>query len=224
MTVLNQAQKDTTAMHKLLKKPRNIYWYLPNIICYIRAMLILIPLATALTRPILTLVVCFVSVSLDVADGAVARYFNQVSHLGQALDYAIDRASLAVITTMLMILIPDYWWCFSLILILDLSSHIAHLYHTVYSQQTHHKVTSKKQNRLIRAYYSNRLVLFFACASHDLLLGAIYIDHFFHASWTIACMIIFIPGFVFKTIIHVLQIIESMQAAVANDCKSPIQL
>ena len=158
-------------MNKLLNKPRNIYWYLPNIICYIRAVLILIPLATALTRPILTLIICFISVSLDVADGAAARYLNQRSRLGQALDYAIDRASIAVITTMIMILIPRYWWCFSIILILDISSHIAHLYRTVYNQQTHHKVTSKKQNNLVRAYYNNRLVLFFACASHDLLLG-----------------------------------------------------
>lgn len=199
------------------KTPRTIYWSIPNIICYIRTLMIMVPLATAFTRPILTLAMFIVSIGLDVADGALARYLKQESRLGQMLDYAIDRTTLAICAIILAVLVPGYWWFFTLILMLDLSSHLAHLYRTVFSKQQHHKKTSKKQNILIRIYYEKRAAMFFACASHDLFLAAIYIEQFFPGNLAMALIWLFIPGFVFKTIIHIIQIAESMQAAVNAD-------
>jgi phosphatidylglycerophosphate synthase len=205
-------------MTKSKSQQLKIYWSTPNIICYLRALMILVPLATALTRPIITLVFLIGSISLDVVDGALARHLKQESRLGQMLDYAIDRATLSICCIILAVLIPNYWWFFSFILMLDLSSHFAHLYRTVFCKQQHHKKTSKKQNLLIRLYYDKRQAMFFACASHDLFLAAIYTNHFFPANWDLALIWLFIPGFIFKTVIHILQITESMHTAVEADC------
>lgn len=196
------------------------YWYVPNIICYLRAMLILIPLATAMHYPLITLAACIISMGLDTVDGVIARWLNQESQLGQLLDYAIDRSSVAICCVILAVLIPSYWWLFALTLLLDLSSHFAHLYGTVFSKEKHHKTTSKQQNSFIQAYYGKRIVMFFACASHDFLLAAIYVDHFFHAFWSVILILLFIPGFLFKTMIHVLQIRESMHASLQTENSS----
>ena len=195
----------------------SIYFYVPNLICYLRVIIILIPLATAFKYPIITICACIISISLDALDGAIARYLGQESRLGQLLDYAVDRASLTICCTILAVLIPAYWWFFTLIAATDISSHFAHLYGTVFSKEKHHKTTSRRQNRLLRAYYEQRMVMFFACASHDLLLAAIYLDHFFHSAFTSYMMIICIPGFAFKSWIHLLQIAQSTQAAVNAD-------
>lgn len=188
---------------------------LPNLIGYFRVALIVVVIFTAFKHPLLTFVLYFVSANLDAVDGYLARRLGQVSKLGTVLDYAIDRGSDTVLFMILATVYREWWSFFCLMLMLDIFSHICQVYSTVFSTQKSHKQVGKRQGLLLGLYYSNRKVLYWACASHDLWLGCLYLLYFFPSSWLFYVSFIFLPGFAFKVLIHVLQILNACKRVAA---------
>jgi len=70
----------------------SIYWYIPNIICYIRIVLLFLALFSDYF-----VIFYITSAALDLADGYSARTFNQSTVFGARLDMIIDRISNIVI-------------------------------------------------------------------------------------------------------------------------------
>lgn len=182
------------------------FFFIPNLIGYFRISLLFVTIFNATTSPIVAFISQLVGGNLDGLDGYCARRFNQESRLGQVLDYAIDRASTVVTFMILAVLYPSHWAFFCLMLALEIFSHICQVYSTVFSSEQSHKLVGHKQSFLLRQYYTNRWVLCFACASHDLWLGLIYLYYFFPHATLLYLTFICLPGFILKTLVHLIQI------------------
>ncbi|MDF1760530.1 MAG: CDP-alcohol phosphatidyltransferase family protein [Coxiellaceae bacterium] len=184
-------------------KPAYLSW--PNLIDYLRLVLFAIFLVSAFTAPLLALS-CFIIAALcDALDGYLARKLNQQTHLGMALDFMIDRVITAALLLILARLYTNYWLFFCVLMIIDLGSHYMHLYRTSIMGGKNHKHALKVNNRLLHIYYGNRAALFSLCFCHDAWLASLYLYAFVPSNWLILPLVIFAPGFLLKTIIHLLQ-------------------
>ena len=72
---------------------KDVVWYIPNKIGYMRVITAIISFATMRDYPFLTMLVYGVSCLLDALDGTMARKYNQVSRLGAVLDMVTDRST-----------------------------------------------------------------------------------------------------------------------------------
>jgi CDP-diacylglycerol--inositol 3-phosphatidyltransferase len=194
-----------------MSKKVSVYNYWPNRIDYMRFVLLIIGLCLYPYHPITSLNLIVLSCLLDALDGYLARKLNQSSVLGSALDFAIDRITLAAITVLLIITEPSYWLFWLFILLLDSASHFMHLYASLPQSLLNHKNIDVKENKLLKQYYNNKTVLFTSCLVHDLFFYVILMYHFYPYKWILVFWILFGIGFVHKTIIHVLQIISAIK-------------
>ncbi|OQS53661.1 PIS1 [Ecytonucleospora hepatopenaei] len=149
----------------------NKMFYIPNIIGYFRIFLLLIGIFLSHKYFILCY---FISVSLDFFDGKAARYFNQVSILGGALDMITDRVG-----TMLLCMKGGMTDVFTLIYIfMDVLAHMMYFLSSAY-QRIHHKQGHKNTNILVRIYY-NSYVLFTCVLCSELFFIVKYIKKIFN--------------------------------------------
>ena len=195
---------------------KNVYYYWPNRIDYMRLALLIVGISISDYAPMACLALIILSCLLDALDGYLARKLNQSSVLGSALDFAIDRMTLATITVLLIHIEPCYWLFWLFILLLDCGSHFMHLYASLPQSQLNHKQVDDSENKLLKQYYSNKAVLFLSCLIHDLFICVVFIYHYYPVKWLFVFWIIFGIGFVHKTIIHVLQIISAIRKLARN--------
>ncbi|XP_058963923.1 CDP-diacylglycerol--inositol 3-phosphatidyltransferase isoform X2 [Pocillopora verrucosa] len=74
---------------------QKVYFFVPNLIDYVRIILTLASFYNMTRRPLLTVALYFTGgIILDVADGVSARYFDQCSKFGELLDVLLDRCAL----------------------------------------------------------------------------------------------------------------------------------
>ena len=99
--------------------------FVPNLIGYIRFILLLISPYFALSKDYwYVFAICYsLSYLLDAVDGHAARYFDQCSRFGAALDMVCDRASNATIYMVLGTLYPTLSILMFACFILDFGSH-----------------------------------------------------------------------------------------------------
>lgn len=199
------------------RNPYAVLLLIPNIIGYIRLALLAVVVLTALHHPLIAFVAYFISGNLDAVDGYCARKFNQESRIGTILDYAIDRTSDTLLFLILVIIYPQIWGLFCILLMLDIFSHICQVYSTVFSALKNHKLVGREQGPILRLYYTNRIILYIACASYGMWMACFYLYHFFPEHWILVISFIFLPGFIFKVIIHFLQIIAVFRRVAATD-------
>jgi CDP-diacylglycerol--inositol 3-phosphatidyltransferase len=192
--------------------------YIPNMIGYIRLLLLFIFPLYAFSSPLIATAIYFNSAILDAFDGLLARRLHQQSYFGAILDYTIDRVSVALLLIVLALLYPQIWIFFALILCLDLASHIYHIYSNLFLKRAHHKQVNQTQGKLLNLYYTSRPVLFFTCFFHDGWLLFLYLYNFYPTQpvvWFLG--LICLPGFIFKTFIHIIQIQASIRAVIELD-------
>lgn len=188
-----------------MTKRNNVYLYWPNIVDYCRLILWCVFLALAFHHPVTALIIYIIIDNLDALDGVLARKLNQTSHLGTALDFAIDRVTTASLLLILAILYPSIWWLFCCVMALELGSHFMHLYSSAWSDAESHKKLDDYQSRLLSRYYHHRPTLYSICFCFDAFLLATYIFHFYPKASFIWIMLVCLPGFLLKNIVHVLQ-------------------
>lgn len=194
-----------------MSNSKKVYHYWPNRIDYLRLILLIVGISISSYTPMLALNLIILSCLLDALDGYLARKLDQSSLLGSALDFAIDRMTLAGITAMLIHIEPTYWLFWVFVVLLDSGSHFMHLYASLPQSQMNHKQVAESEPKLLKQYYSNKAVLFFSCLIHDLFLCVVFIHHYYPYKWLYVLWVIFGVGFIHKTIIHVLQIIAAIQ-------------
>ena len=202
---------------KATPKSKSVYLYTPNIIGYVRVILLILFLLCAFRMPVLALWSIALSAGLDALDGLAARQFNEITKFGTTFDFALDRASIAILELVLALTFPALWMLFASLLMLDIFSHLCQLYFTVFSGSDNHKSQSIKQGRCLQLYYGSRGILFVSCFSHDGFLMAWYGYHFIGSQWFLYLAIIFLPGFVFKILIHCLQISNTFRRLIQLD-------
>ncbi|GAW83363.1 phosphatidylinositol synthase [Plasmodium gonderi] len=155
-------------------KKKNVYFYIPNIIGYIRVILALG--GFIICRKSLILFAIFYSISqiLDAFDGWTARKFNQTSVFGQVLDQITDRLS----TTLLYLLngnvYDEYIIAIGLIMIADIGGHYFHSSScAIAGNKTHKKI--EKGNRLLKLYYERPVVMVICIIAYESFWFAAYV-------------------------------------------------
>lgn len=182
-----------------------VYLHVPNLIDYLRVLLLFGGLWVALSHPILGCT-CFIgNLLLDALDGHLARLLHQTSAFGAILDYTIDRISFASYAILLAAVYPQYMALFCMVVNFDLASHFFHLTVTYAQNKKSHKEVASRDPWILHLYYK-KMVLGLACLTHDLFFIFLFLYHFFPSLGLGILLGITAIGVIFKTIVHVIQI------------------
>jgi len=166
-------------MARDIKKPGlSVWFYVPNLIGYVRVILSLTALFLSSTAPFLFVICYGLSELLDSFDGYAARALDQSTRYGAVLDMVTDRSSTAMLLVVLTSFYPAWTRTFALLIALDLTSHYAHLYSSLSKGLSSHKHTDVKMFRLLRLYYGNKYLMYVMCFGNEAVFVALYIWHF----------------------------------------------
>lgn len=199
----------------------SVEWYWPNIIDYIRVVLVVACLFISVAQPYILVSLLVVAGLLDNLDGYVARYFQQSSRFGAVLDYVTDRITTVAYIKILAEILPKYASFFYLLAMIDMASHMARLYVAIWAEGNHHKEIVSKF-KLLNLYYPQKTVsimMGFCAYSYEIffiILIFLYAGaELIIPSWLLwSLLVASLPGFVTKNIIHVLQLIECFLVAI----------
>jgi CDP-diacylglycerol--inositol 3-phosphatidyltransferase len=203
-----------------------IYLLIPNLIGYIRILLVVLGFYVCFKNPYLFLICYSISQLLDALDGYAARYFRQSTRYGAMLDMVTDRGSTAALLIALAKLYPAYTRLFMAVIVLDIISHFAYVYSSLIYGKTSHKLVSKTQNQLLRIYYSYKSVLFVLCLGNEVYLLFLYLRHFeptlgisSHLQSFIIPFLNYLLAFLFgfKQLINVIQLMQAAHDTVQFD-------
>lgn len=206
-------------------KTNNVFLFIPNLIGYVRYIMIFAAIFTYREHPLWTFFLAGMSSVLDAFDGMAARKFNQSTNFGMVLDMVCDRAADAVILAFLGALYPEYAFIFYGDILLDLTSHWYQMYAALSSGE-HHK-ESKNRFKLLDIYYKNKTVLFTLCAGNGLFMAMCYITYF-EKSLGFGETLIFVNRvllvitgvlFAIKKLMSVLQLISASQKIAEKDAQ-----
>lgn len=157
----------------------NIFLFVPNLIGYFRIILALASFYTMPDDPIATGIAYSLSAFLDAFDGMAARRLNQSTRFGSMLDQLTDRCALLGLLVTLTSFYPDYRFLLLLSIVIDISSHWAHIWAGLLRGKTSHKLIDANENAILRIYYSSKTVLFTMCAGNEMFYGFLYLLHFY---------------------------------------------
>ncbi|CAH8461355.1 unnamed protein product [Schistosoma mattheei] len=157
----------------------SVFLFIPNILGYIRIVLLFQACYFMKTNCELTLLTYIISCLLDAVDGCAARALNQSTKFGAMLDMIVDRCSTMCLLACLTYFYPSYMLFFQFSMIVDIASHWLHLHSSVLSGKSSHKFIDLKANRFLKLYYTNRVILFLMCAGNELFYTTLYIYHFY---------------------------------------------
>ncbi|XP_075257800.1 CDP-diacylglycerol--inositol 3-phosphatidyltransferase-like [Convolutriloba macropyga] len=156
----------------------NILLFVPNLIGYVRVILLVIACYTMLSDHVTTVCCYLLSQLLDALDGHAARALGQSSKFGALLDMLSDRASTACLMMGLCVLYPNYAFLFQMSMALDIVSHWMHMHVSTISGSSSHKAISLEGNPILKIYYTSRPVLFSMCAGNELFYSMLYLMAF----------------------------------------------
>ncbi|KAH9284793.1 CDP-diacylglycerol--inositol 3-phosphatidyltransferase [Echinococcus granulosus] len=159
-----------------------IFLFIPNLIGYVRILLLLYACWYMSTDPVRAAVSYLLSALLDAFDGHVARLLDQSTKFGAALDMLSDRCTTTCLLFTLGTFYPRYLFFFQISACIDIASHWLHVQSSIQGGSSSHKTISLDGNPLLRIYYTNRVVLFIMCAGNELFYAMLYLLHFAEGS------------------------------------------
>jgi CDP-diacylglycerol--inositol 3-phosphatidyltransferase len=192
-----------------------VFLYVPNVVGYIRIALLLYGLLVIRKQPIVAGFCFFTTGVLDAVDGILARLLKQTSSFGAILDYSIDRLSVASYCIFLGSFYPQFTFVFCLTSSLDISSHFFHLKASLAQNKSSHKELSSADPLILRFYY-NKWGMYATCLMHDLTLLFLYLYHFYPSPLLENALLIVLPGFLFKVMVHVVQLIRAAKTLLTH--------
>lgn len=183
---------------------KDVFFFIPNLIGYVRVLTAILSFLTMKNHPIRTLILYGISGFLDAFDGYAARKFDQGTRFGAVLDMVTDRCATSSLICYLCVVYPQYCIMWQLLVSLDLASHYMHMYAMLSSGSTSHKNVGEK-SKLLNLYYTNRKVLFFVCLVNELFYMAFYLHYnkFFWMGTVLAWASS--PIWIFKQVANVVQ-------------------
>ncbi|KAJ2778379.1 phosphatidylinositol synthase 1 (CDP-alcohol phosphatidyltransferase1) [Coemansia javaensis] len=193
----------------------DVFWFVPNLIGYSRVALAAIAVYSMYSEcPLATFFSYAVSELLDVADGHYARKLNQCSKFGEVLDMVTDRCTTTVLLTYLAQLYESraLALAFCFLIALDISSHYMQMYSQLITGKTNHKQVDANAHWVLKAYYTDRRVLFAFCFGNEAFFLLLYLNCYLP---TYALFLSYpltaaaFPISAIKNIINVIQLYES---------------
>ncbi|KRX13363.1 CDP-diacylglycerol--inositol 3-phosphatidyltransferase [Trichinella nelsoni] len=163
----------------------NIFLFVPNIIGYIRILLIGLSCFYMSRDCVRAALYYLVSCLLDAVDGYAARFFNQNSRFGAMLDMLTDRCTTLCLLFVLCHFYPNLILLFQMIGSIDIASHWLHMhwfieenYYNDISGGKSHKTVTEDTHWLLKFYYTSRTFLFFMCLGNEAFFWLLYVGHF----------------------------------------------
>ncbi|KAL9980296.1 hypothetical protein ACROYT_G008859 [Oculina patagonica] len=159
---------------------QKIYFFVPNLIGYVRIVLNLAAFYFMLHKPFLTIILHFTGgILLDVADGVSARYFNQCSSYGDLLDFLVDRCGRIGMMMALCVFYPQYLFVFQLLVCLEITGSLSNYYRC--ALLTHSNNTFKKTCSydpwLLRIFFEEPITTL-VIIGQDMCVAMFYLLHF----------------------------------------------
>ncbi|KNB46688.1 hypothetical protein JH06_0781 [Blastocystis sp. subtype 4] len=198
--------------------------FIPNIIGYIRAVTGILSFYFVDSNPTAFCWLYFISYILDALDGVCARRFNQCSHFGAVLDMICDRFCTASLYLSLSNVFPDYKYYYTLLLILEITSHWIQMYSAALVGKSH-KALDSERPFILRFYYVVPYSLFFVCLLNETYIVSSYVLYYMDKglismTWRWMWKLInkyFFPVFVFKQIVSLVALVDSSKTIIELD-------
>ena len=170
---------DAAAQSKAAKMV-HVALFVPNLIGYIRVILLYVCYATAMRDWKIATTCYILSFAGDLLDGWAARKFDQSSQFGYVLDMVTDRCATTGLISILCGLYPDYIPILLYFQMADLASHWYHVYSTSTEGSGHHKTKEAltERNIVLRKYYDIYWLFAYLCAGAEFTWIALYVLHF----------------------------------------------
>ena len=201
---------------------KRIFFYVPNIIGYHRAVLLIVAFFFALNAPTVFIILYSVSYLLDILDGFTSRTLNQDSRFGAGLDMVIDRSSTNCLLAILAFRYPEMAPLFLILISLDLSSHYLHMLST--TKASHKKTTPEQHGWVLHQYYSFRPFLTTLCFGHEAAALALYALSFLSVPFFQAILSLFQPSLLWWQPIPTVVFLVTAPLAILKTYISLIQL
>ncbi|KAJ1794339.1 phosphatidylinositol synthase 1 (CDP-alcohol phosphatidyltransferase1) [Coemansia sp. RSA 2399] len=210
---------------------RDVFRFVPNLIGYTRVLLTCAAAFSMYYKCPTTMFLSYaLSELLDAADGHYARKLGQCSKFGEVLDMVTDRCTTTILLTYLAELYNSrpLALVFNFITVLDISSHYMQMYSQLITGKTNHKQMNNDAHWILRAYYTDRRVLFAFCFGNEAFFLLLYVNKFLSSTplyLSIALTVLAFPLFFIKNFINVVQLYESakdlakLDAATLNNSK-----
>lgn len=200
---------------------RDVYWFVPNLIGYIRFATAILSFALAFDYPGATLLLYAASFLLDGADGYAARLLDQCSCFGAVLDMIADRGATAAFIVVLTHVVPlakPFIFVAALLVMLDIVSHFARMYASLKSDKGSHKDVDPNTFALLRVYYGNRKFLGAMCVGQEFFYIMLYALNFYSIPFGFELTFyVLLPMCALKQYINVLQLVDAMRVIAASD-------
>ena len=197
-----------------------ILLYIPNIIGYLRILLLILAYTLQKTSYTLFFTSYFLSFALDALDGIAARALNQCSKYGAVLDMLTDRMATLLIT-FICIQLPNSPLSNLLIfvIILDL---VSHWLQTLVAAKggVHHK-SMKSYFKLLDFYYGNKFFMCCLCVGYEMFF-LVYVFMFSFGDFSgLTVFVMVLSGFLggVKSFINVQQLVSNALVLVDEDIK-----
>ena len=205
----------------------NVFWFVPNVIGYVRVILLILSLLVLDYGPWPTVILYGLSELLDALDGQAARYYKQgewvniATQFGAVLDMVTDRSATACLMLYIGYRYPLLIFPLQVLIALDFSSHYMQMVATLSSGLASHKTTRKDTHWLLQLYYTNRQVLFWVCCGNEMFFILTYMTWFLGWPWYIVLGYGFAtPLFIFKQASNVIQLMDASLVLVQIDTKT----
>eukprot|EP01006_Ploeotia_vitrea_P015774 TRINITY_DN46084_c0_g1_i1.p1 TRINITY_DN46084_c0_g1~~TRINITY_DN46084_c0_g1_i1.p1 ORF type:complete len:207 (+),score=18.66 TRINITY_DN46084_c0_g1_i1:92-712(+) len=196
----------------------SVYFYVPNIIGWLRIILGIASFFYARTDPLIFTAMYLTSFLLDAMDGWAARVLNQCSKLGAVLDMITDRFGTMGLVMILADMYPQWLVWGILCNSLDLVSHYARMYATLsVGVESHKYMDQKKEFKLLWLYYNKRWLLGGACLINEFFYFFMYARVHFPSDIMEYCTYVCAVGWAFKQLLNTLQLISSFETIAEMD-------
>ena len=133
-----------------------------------------------------------ISCILDAFDGLFARRLDQCSKFGAVLDMVTDRCTTACLLVFLSLEYPRWVLLFQFLITLDFSSHYIHMYSSLVTGSSSHKIVGADVSRILWYYYNDTVTLFVFCACNELFFVCLYLMSFYNKPFQLALDVV--PG------------------------------
>ncbi|KIL69674.1 hypothetical protein M378DRAFT_184084 [Amanita muscaria Koide BX008] len=203
----------------------NVFLFVPNLIGYTRIILAGLSLHFMSYHPKYCTLAYVISCLLDAVDGQAARALGQTSKFGAVLD--MNRCTTSCLLCYLSSAYPKYAILFQFLIALDFSSHYMHMYSSLVTGSSSHKLVTSDVSRILWLYYNDSRTLFFVCAGNELFFVSLYLIKWiktpvglpFISSLTYAELLacLSFPVFLVKNIINVVQLWKASKILVGVD-------
>ena len=188
-----------------------VLFYIPNIVGYVRILLLLVSFYVMQSHPKVTIVLYLSSWFLDAVDGYAARCYNQSSKFGWVLDLVTDKMATACLITCLTKFYSEYMFLFQMWLIIDIYAHWMYQIAMALSGKTSHKGVGSEVPILVRFFYQSRTSLFIICSASEIFFATLYLRYFFDNFIVNGVLYFTLPIMLFKTTISLMHLKQAVK-------------